>query len=139
MRFLYYHHRQQIFLRDLVVSLKHDAVDFVLLALVDFVNQQNLLWLALKCGLDLDIEVTFFLEVVDEILLTFLYQVAVDGFFGIDRDQLFHLPSRQKWNGREAGPDGADSDHRSHVHSKGDIDTIGLSIVLRCIFANAAG
>src|ERR1700722_20902221 len=102
MRFLYYHHRQQIFLRDLVVSLKHDAVDFVLLALIDFINQKNLLWLTLKRGLDLDIEVTFFLEVVDEILLTFLYQVAVDGFFGIDRDQLFHLPPRDERQDREA-------------------------------------
>src|SRR5437899_11276018 len=106
MRFLCHDKRQQVLLGNLVVSLEHNAVNFVLLALLDFVHQQELARLLLKTGLDLDVEGTFFLEILTEILLTFLNQLAVDASLGIGWDQLFYLPPRHDWTSRQTYPSG---------------------------------
>src|SRR5258706_2619132 len=89
---LHHHRSQQILLGNLMISLEHKAVHFVFCAFVDFVDQQNLAGLAVERSLNLRVEVAFFLEIVDQILLTFPYKIAVDGPFGIDWNQLFDLP-----------------------------------------------
>src|SRR6266404_873837 len=90
--FLNDHRSQKILLGYLVIPLKHNAVHFVFCALVDFVDQQNLVGLAVERGFDFGVEVALFLEIVDQILLTFPHKIAVDGSFGIDWNQLFDLP-----------------------------------------------
>src|SRR5258706_6745157 len=90
--FLHHHCSQQILLGYLMMSLEHKAVHFVVCSFVDFVDQQNLAGLAIECGFHLGVEVALFLEIVDQILLTLPYQIAVYGAFGIDGNQLFDLP-----------------------------------------------
>ena len=68
-RLLDQYYRQQILLVDLVISLKDDAVNFALLAFVDLIGQRNLFGLAVECCVDLNVEVPFLLEVIDQILL----------------------------------------------------------------------
>ena len=48
-----------------MVSLKRDAVNLVLLTLLNVVGQQNLVGLLMESSFDLDVEVAFFLEIID--------------------------------------------------------------------------
>src|ERR1035438_9117502 len=65
-------------------------------------------------------------------------QIQIDGPFGVNRDELLHLPSGQKWNGCQPGADRADGDHRSQFHFERDIYSIGFGVVLWWIFVNAS-
>ncbi len=85
-----HHKAEQILVRNLMVSAKNDVVDLVLLSLLDFINQQNLVGLALEVGVDLDVEVTLFLKVIDQVLLPFPDQITINLSLGIDRDQSLH-------------------------------------------------
>ena len=59
--------------------------------LVDLVDQQNLFRLVFECRFNLSVEVALFLEIVDQVLLTLLHQIAIDRSFGIDWDQFSYL------------------------------------------------
>ena len=76
-----------------MIAAENDAVNFVLLALADFIENENLIGLALKCGFDFRVEIAFLLEVFHQILLAFLHQIGIEGGLGINRNQLLLTPS----------------------------------------------
>src|ERR1700685_858883 len=96
MRFLDDHGSQKISLWNVLIPLKSNLVDFMLRTFINFVDQQNLFWLVFVRGLDLRVGIAFFLEIVEKVLLTFLYQIAIDGPFGIDGDQFLNPGFGQK-------------------------------------------
>src|ERR1039458_1012412 len=138
MRFLYFYLLHQFFRRQFVISVKENTIHLVLLPSIDFVYNENLVWLFLEvCG-HLGIVEAFLLEVVGQVTLPFLNQIQIDGPFGVNRDELLHLPSGQKWNGCQPGADRADGDHRSQFHFERDIYSIGFGVVLWWVFVNAS-
>ncbi len=56
---------QQVFVGNLVISSEEDAIDFVLLAFVDLIDQQYLVGLSLKVYFYLYVEVALLLKVID--------------------------------------------------------------------------
>ncbi len=83
---------------------------------VDFIHQQDLVGLALEIGFYINVKVAFFLKILDQVLLTFIDQIAIDGSFGIDRDQFFQLPAGYKREQGKACSRGADD------HDRADLD-----------------
>src|SRR5450755_962409 len=116
-----------------MVTLKYDAADLVLLAFVDFVDQKNLVGLALKISFDLSVKVAFFLEVIDEVLLTFLNQIAIDRSLGIDGDQFFDRAPGDEWQRGKSRSGDPYRDQRTNFHFKRHIHAIGLRVILRRI------
>src|SRR5262245_31095840 len=97
MSFLNCDQTNQIFFIDLMVPTKNDALDFVLRSFLDFVNQENLIGVALKTSIHFDVEVAFLLKVINQILLTLAYQITIDHSFRVDGDEHLHLPARHEW------------------------------------------
>ena len=67
-----------------MVPLKYDAGDFVFRAFIYFVDQRDLSRLLVKRRFNLRVEVAFLLKKVDQVLLAFPHQVAVDAAFRLD-------------------------------------------------------
>ena len=138
-RFLDHYVGEQIRSGDLVVSLKEDTVDFVFLAPFDFVDQPNLIGLARELDLYCHTVISLLLEVVDQILLAFVYQVAVDGSFGVDRDQFPQLPPGEKRKPRKLRARGANRDDGAEFHLERDIHAVLFGVKLGRILLHAAG
>src|SRR5579872_2115003 len=121
-----------------MVSTKHDAVDFALLSFFDVVNQQNLIALLLKGSFYLSVEVSFFLKIIDQILLAFINKFAIDGCLGIDGNEFFHLPRRHVRDPRQTCSRNPHGDNGTDVHFERDIDPVIFTVILRRVFLNVA-
>src|SRR5881628_3737620 len=77
----------QLIICQVAIFLERDVIDPVLRAFVDVVHQRNLLGRPLEYGLHLNVKVALFLKKVDEIALSFVHQVAVNGAFLIDGNE----------------------------------------------------
>ena len=76
-----------------MVAGERDVRDGMLPAFLDLKCKSSLAILRLRIHIDLGIEITFLLEVVEDISPAFFDQVGVDGSFFIYWNQLFLLAS----------------------------------------------
>ena len=71
--------------------------------------------------------------------MSFVHQILIDRAFGVNRDELLPLPSRQKRNDCELRASGLDLNHWPDLHLERHIHPIVLGVILRRILLNAAG
>src|SRR5882672_10252383 len=99
-------------------------------ALNNLVEQRDLVRLALNNGLDLGIEIAFFLKEIDQIATALLHQVTIERPFVVDRDQLLLSSASKEGNNGKTRPSRTDIHHRPFVHVKRNIRAVGLGMIL---------
>ena len=94
--------------------------------------------MAFEGHVDLGIEVSLALEIVDQIPLPFFDQIAINRSLGINRHQLLNFPPGQKWYDAQTRSRDPDRHQRTDLDVKGDVDAIAVGVVLRWIFPHHA-
>src|SRR6266566_9532640 len=131
--------RQQLVFRQVLIASKTYLTHPVPFALVNLVQQRDLVRLVLYDCLDLGIEVAFLLKEIDQIATALLHQVTIECSFVVNRDQLLLSSAAKEGKQREMGASGADVDDRSFFHVKRNVRAVGLCMILRWIHPNPAG
>ena len=105
----------------------------------NFVDQRDAIRGSLEIGFDLDVEKSLFLKIVDQILLSFLHQVAINGSLGKHGNQRLEPSACEERNAGDLRSGCANGDSGSYGNRKRHVHTILLGNVLRRVFSNRAG
>src|SRR5437667_393785 len=123
--------RSQIVVREVAIAAKRNVINPVFSTFLNFVQEGNLVRLFLKNCFDLNVKIAFLLEIIDKVALAFIDQIAVNGAFLIDRNQLLFAPSGDERNYRKPGAIHAHHNHRPGLYVESDIRKLIRFVELR--------
>src|SRR5437660_12005148 len=119
--------RQQLVFRQVLIAPKTYLTHPVPFALVNLVQQRDLVRLVLFDCLDLGIEVAFLLKDIDQIATALLHQVTIECSFVVNRDQLLLSSAAEKGKHRTTRTRSEDVDDRSFFHGQRSVSAAALS------------